>query len=49
VQNRGGYDWSWMVDGCPDDSAVSDGAQGTFMTRKLGIVGVDVDSLGEAA
>ena len=49
MQSRGGYDWSRLVDGGANDSAVSDGADGTFMTGKLGTVSVYVDSLGEAA
>jgi hypothetical protein len=49
VQSRRGYDWSRLVDGGSDDSAVSDGAEGTFMTGKFGIVSMDVDSLGKAA
>jgi len=48
VKSRGGYDWSWLVDGGPNHSAVSDGAEGTFMTGEPGIVSVDVYSLGEA-
>jgi hypothetical protein len=49
VQNRGGYGWSWLVDGGADDSAVSDRAEGTFMTGKFGVVSMDVNGLGEAA
>jgi hypothetical protein len=49
VQNRGGYDRSWLVDGCPDHSAVSDGAERTFMTGKFGIVSMDVNGLDETA
>ena len=49
MQNRGGYDWSWLIDGGSDHSAVSDGAEGAFMTGELGIVSMDVDGLGEAA
>jgi hypothetical protein len=49
MQSRGGYDWSRLVDGGANDSAVSEGADGTFMTGKFRTVSVDVDSLGEAA
>jgi len=49
VQNRGGYDWSWLVDSGSDHSAVSDRAEGTFMTGKFGIVCMDVNGLDEAA
>jgi hypothetical protein len=49
MQNRGGYDRSRLVDGGSDDSTVSDGAEGTFMTGKFGIVRMDVDGLGKAA
>ena len=48
VKNRCGYDWSRLVDGGPDDSTVSDGANRAFMTGEPGIVSMDVDSLGEA-
>jgi len=37
-----------VVDGGPDHSAVSDGAERTFMTGELGIVSMDVDGLGKA-
>ena len=49
MQSRGGYDGSRLVDSGANDSAVSDGADGAFMTGKLGTVSVYVDSLGEAA
>ena len=49
MQNRGGYDWGWLVDGGSNHSAVSDRAEGTFMTGKFGIVCMDVDGLGESA
>ena len=48
MQNRGGYNGSRVVDGGPDHSAVSDGAERTFMTGELGIVSMDVDGLGKA-
>jgi hypothetical protein len=49
VQNRSGYDWSRLVNSGSDDSAVSDRAEGTFMTREFGIVCMDVNGLGKAA
>jgi hypothetical protein len=49
MQNRGGYDGSRLVAGGANHSTVSNRADRAFVTGEFGIVGVDVDGLGEAA
>lgn len=48
MQNRRGYYWNRLVDGGSDHSTMGDRANRAFMTRKPGIVIMDMDSLGEA-